>query len=414
MQAYSPLQAYRVVDLAQLECQFCARLLADLGADVIKVEKPGGDPARNHGPFYHDIVDPEKSLFWYFFNAGKKGITLDIARESGQDLLRRLLRNTDFLIESFAPGHMDKLGLGYKAVSKVNPKIIYVSITPFGKDGPYAKFKASDLTLSAMGGLLYLTGDTDRPPVRISIPQSRLVGAVHAAMGALAALYFRNACGEGQLVDVSIRDAVTRISYAEPLFWQFERFLCRRQGTKTRRGGLEITEVWPCQDGQVCFRMMSGAYAGSMQALVGWMREEGMAGSLEEVKDWEHLDFTSFSQDRIDRWEKDLTSFFMKHTKKDFAEQAQKRKIYLAPAYNTREIAESEQLAAREFWMNIAYPELEVTINYPGPPFKTGAGVWGARCRAPMIGEHNREVFEGELVGLSGEELRRLKGQNII
>ncbi|MBI2151043.1 MAG: TRAP transporter large permease subunit, partial [Acidobacteria bacterium] len=163
------------------------------------------------------------------------------------------------------------LGLGYKAVSKVNPKIIYVSITPFGKDGPYAKFKASDLTLSAMGGLLYLTGDTDRPPVRISIPQSRLVGAVHAAMGALAALYFRNACGEGQLVDVSIRDAVTRISYAEPLFWQFERFLCRRQGTKTRRGGLEITEVWPCQDGQVCFRMMSGAYAGSMQALVGWM-----------------------------------------------------------------------------------------------------------------------------------------------
>jgi len=157
------LSPYRVLDLTDTNGLLCGKLLGDLGADVIKIERPGGDAARNLGPFYHDEADPEKSLFWFAFNTSKRGITLDIETAEGQETLKSLVKGADFVIESFPPGYLDRLGLGYSALEKINPRIILVSITPFGQTGPYKDYKAPDIVAFAMGGYMYPFGDPDRP-----------------------------------------------------------------------------------------------------------------------------------------------------------------------------------------------------------------------------------------------------------
>src|SRR3989338_8654583 len=180
------LSPYRVLDLTDEKGLLCGKLLGDLGADVIKVERPGGDPARKIGPFYHDEADPEKSLFWFAFNTSKRGITLDIESAAGQATFKKLVETADFVIESFPPGYLDKLGLGYSALEKVNPGVIMVSITPFGQTGPYKDYKAPDIVAWAMGGVMYPWGDADRPPVHISHhSQAYLHAAGQAVVGAL-------------------------------------------------------------------------------------------------------------------------------------------------------------------------------------------------------------------------------------
>src|SRR4030042_5378186 len=161
---------YRVLDLTDEKGLLCGKLLADLGADVMKIERPGGDPARNIGPFYHDIPHPEKSLYWFFYNANKRGITLNIETNDGKEILKRLVKSADFILESFKPGYMDSLGLGYSALSEINPRIIMTSITPFGPDGPYGKFKSADIVNQALSGWMNRCGDDDRAPVQMGIP----------------------------------------------------------------------------------------------------------------------------------------------------------------------------------------------------------------------------------------------------
>jgi len=164
------LTPYRVLALTDEKGLMCGKIMGDLGADVIKIEKPGGDPARNIGPFYQDKIDPEKSLFWFTLNTSKRGITLDIETTDGQDIFKRLLKTADFVVESLPPGHMDKLGLGYSALEKLNPGIIMISITPFGQTGPYKDFKGPDMVMWAMGaGPFMRTFDSaDREPFRVS------------------------------------------------------------------------------------------------------------------------------------------------------------------------------------------------------------------------------------------------------
>lgn len=197
------LAPYRVLDLTNDWGFLCGRLLADLGADVIKIEKPGGDLARNIGPFYHDIPHPEKSLYWFFYNANKRGITLNIGTADGREIFRKLVKAADFVIESFPPGYIDEMGLGYSVLSEVNPRIIMTSITPFGQTGPYSKYTASDIVSMASCGWMYKCGDPDRPPVQMGSPQACLHGATQAVAGTLMAHYYREMTGEGQHVDAS-------------------------------------------------------------------------------------------------------------------------------------------------------------------------------------------------------------------
>ncbi|MFC1872028.1 CoA transferase, partial [Chloroflexota bacterium] len=198
------LDKYRVLDLTNEDGYLCARILADMGADVIKIEKPGGDAGRRRGPFYHDIPHPEKSLYWFAYNLNKRGITLDIETADGRALFKRLVEKADFVIESFAPGYMDSLGLGYSSLSDINRRLIMTSITPYGQTGPHKDWKSSDIVAMATGGFMAQAGDPDKPPVRISVEQACLHGSSEAA---LASLIAHNQCqndGEGQHIDVSI------------------------------------------------------------------------------------------------------------------------------------------------------------------------------------------------------------------
>ena len=179
------LSPYRVLDLTDEKGLLCGKILGDMGADVIKIERPGGDSARQLGPFYHDDPDPEKSLYWFAFNTNKRGITLNIESADGLDVFKRLVKSADFVVESFAPGHMDRLGIGYRDLEQINPGVILVSITPFGQSGPYVErlYKDTDMILWALGGMMAICGDPDRPPNQISFPHAYLHGGAEAAQG---------------------------------------------------------------------------------------------------------------------------------------------------------------------------------------------------------------------------------------
>src|SRR4030043_481890 len=204
------LSPYRALDLTDEKGLLCGKILADLGVEVIQVESPSGNPARQIPPFTEGKTDLEHSLFWYAFSAGKKSITLDIESGIGSDNLKKLVRTADFLIESFAPGYLDSTGLGYQTLSRINPGLIMVSISPFGQTGPYRDYKSGDLVSTAMGGMAYCTGEVDRPPVRISLDQTYPQASVHAAAGLLIALNQRARPARGQWVDVSMQASVVR------------------------------------------------------------------------------------------------------------------------------------------------------------------------------------------------------------
>jgi benzylsuccinate CoA-transferase BbsE subunit len=251
------LDSYRVLDLADDRGAFCGKILAEFGADVVKVERPGGDPSRNIGPFYQDTPNPERSLSWFAFNQNKKGITLNIETKDGQEIFKRLVENADFVVESFAPGYLNKLGLGYSVLSKVNPRIIMTSITPYGQTGPYSKYNSPDLITMSMAGYVYICGDSDRPPVRFSSDQSYLQASLQATVGTLIAHYYRELGGEGQHVDVSMQEAmVWTLCYAPHDWYLLKASHHTREGSLWKRFGVTYRLIWPCKDGYVCYRLL--------------------------------------------------------------------------------------------------------------------------------------------------------------
>ncbi|MDD5093352.1 MAG: CaiB/BaiF CoA-transferase family protein [Dehalococcoidia bacterium] len=406
-----PLAPYRVLDLTDEKGMFCGRILGDLGAEVIKVEEPGGDQSRNIGPFYHDIPHPEKSLPWFAYNANKKGITLNLRSSDGREIFKRLAKTADFVIESFAPGYLDNLELGYPTLSQVNPRIILVSITPFGQSGPYKDYKASDIVSVAMGGLMYVTGDPDRPPVRVSVEQSHLHAGAQAAIGSLLALHHRTLTGEGQIVDVSIQESMIPAIPELLSHWEFGQRKVPRSGPYVFRGEAWQRATWPCKDGQIGMRILTGVYAKAIIPLVEWMDEEGMAGNLKQVK-WEEIDVGQLTQEEYDSWEDQFMKFFLRHTKEDLYREAVKRGIHLLPAYAPDELLTDRQLLSRNFWVDVEHPELGANITYPGPAARLSATPLGIRRHSPLIGEHNQDIY-GEL-GISAKELVTLKESGII
>lgn len=410
------LSPYRVLDLTDEKGLLCGKLLGDLGADVIKIEKPGGDLARRIGPFYKDIPDPNKSLFWWAFNTNKKGITLDIEKSAGQDIFRKIAETADIIIESFPPGYLNALGLGYSALSQLNSSIIMTSITPFGQTGPYRNNKATDIIAMAMGGLLYVSGDPDRPPVRISFPNAYLLASAEAGVGTMMAIYFRNRTGAGQQVDISAQRSVLTASYDSVPWWVTNRVIYQRQGVLRARPqtGVVFRQTWPCKDGYVTFYYFGGSTgAAGNRGLAEWMNSEGIACQFLKEKDWDSFDWSEVTQEEVDLMEEVTAKFFTSHTKSELYKGAVERGIMLYPVATTKDILESRQLATRGYWIELEHPELGTTITYPGAFFKTSQTPYTIWRRAPLIGEHNQAIYEKEL-GLSKKELSILKKDGII
>jgi crotonobetainyl-CoA:carnitine CoA-transferase CaiB-like acyl-CoA transferase len=406
------LNNYRVLDLTDEKGFLCGKILGDLGADVIKIERPAGDASRRIGPFFHDTPDPEKSLNWFALNASKRGITLNIEDPEGKELFRKLADTADVIIESFTPGHMDALGIGYAALSARNPRLIMTSITPFGQTGPYKDYKASDITLLAMSGLMSINGDSDRSPLRMCLDQSYYLACAQAAAGTLLAVQCRYASGKGQSVDVSIYEVAVRANYREPFRWEWEKAKTPRMGNFFARGSAAFKQLWPSKDGYVTWLIMM-ENTKPVRGWVEWMKEEGVAGRWAEIRWDETTNFLKWSAEDIQAIQDAITAFILTHTTKELAANSMTRGLLLSPVNPVNFVAEDEQLIARNFWKKVEHPELKTAFNYPRFTYLSSEDNNEVRSRAPLIGEHNSEIYGKELA-FSEEDISSLKKRGIL
>jgi crotonobetainyl-CoA:carnitine CoA-transferase CaiB-like acyl-CoA transferase len=411
------LSGYRVLDLTDEKGLSCGQFLARFGADVIKIEKPGGDLSRNIGPFYHDIPDPEKSLFWFAYNTNKRGITLNIETVDGRQIFKKLVKKADVVIESFNPGYMDELGLGYRKLEKVNPAIVMTSITPFGQTGPYKNYKASDLDCWAMGGSLFACGANQGPPYRVShIPQAYLDGSANAAVGTVTALYWRRLSGKGQHVDVSIQESVEQNN-------PHQQVQARLEGSPYHSIGdhyevrpkvpARVQTTWPAKDGFIEYALFVGETGARFNSsVVNWMKSEGMADDYLINLDWTRFSWEAATEEDVQHLTRLLAAFFVTKTVKELETDAQKWRALITPIYTIKDVRAHPQLGARRTWQDVEHDELCATITYPCR-FASLSEMTCEIRRAPQIGEHNKEIYQGEL-GFSNEEINTFKQAGII
>lgn len=389
-----PLAGYRVLDLTDEIGVMATKLLADLGAEVIVVEPPGGQALRRRGPFYHGQRDPEKSLAWFTFQTNKKSVVLDIGAAEGRALLLQLVEQCDFLFESFNPGHLASLGLGYEALSARVPGLIYVSITPFGQTGPYAQYRATDLVGVAMGGLQWVCGDEDRPPVRVGAAQGYANAGVQAAYGALMALWHRNRTGQGQQVDVSMQQAVAVTLDTCQQTWDLLKVVLKRVGGYRDFGDRKMPLIYETADGYVSCSAQAKL---GWKALVDWMDSQGMAGDLKDEYFYNYYDRAQLGErltaEESAHIQELMRAFVKRFSTQEFYQQAQSRRIMACPANSARDLAESPQLRSRGFFVEVEHPELGERITYPGAPYKLGRTPWSIVRRAPRLGEDTSAVL---------------------
>jgi crotonobetainyl-CoA:carnitine CoA-transferase CaiB-like acyl-CoA transferase len=392
------LSPYRVLDLTDERGLLCGQILGDLGADVIQVEPPAGSPARRLGPFYGDEPLPEHSLFWWSYTRNKRSLTLDLDTPEGQATLRRLARSAHFLIESDKPGALARRGLGYADLAALNPALIYVSISAFGSSGPKAHYADSDLVVLAAGGPLALGGDDDRPPLRISVPQAYLHVGAEAAMAALIAHHERAQSGLGQHIDASAQQAIAAATQSTILSSAVGFVPAQRLAGGVRLGPLVSRLVYPARDGFVSITFLFGSSIGpATRRLMAYIHEQGGCDAATRDKDWigfMELLFTgkeSFAE--YDRVKQIVADFTRTKTKAELLQAALERGLLIAPVATTKEVLESPQLAAREYFQPLRHPELDRVIRYPGPFAKFSATPIVYRRRPPRIGEHTAEIL---------------------
>jgi crotonobetainyl-CoA:carnitine CoA-transferase CaiB-like acyl-CoA transferase len=408
------LSGFRALDLTDEKGVVCGKILAALGVDTIKVEKPGGDSARGIPPFLHDTPDPEKSLYWLAFNTDKRSITLNLETSKGRDLFRKLVDTADFVLESFPPGHMDSLGLGYEALRRINPRIILISITPFGQKGPYAHYKGCELIASAMSGVMATNGDPDRPPVREGPDSIYFESNTAAALGAVIAHYHRENTGEGQQVDISLQDVAAKRTTTNMVVWEFDKLLIKRNGTVRTFGARSTHWIWRCRDGYVFWSYMGGKFgAPANRALSQWIDEDGLENPLRQVANWDEFDMSSIPQEVLDTHQKAIGAFFMNHTKKEIAEEGLKRGINACVVNNPADVLENTHLKARDYWVGLEHPEFNMTLAYPRYFLLSNKTENFVRRRAPYIGEDNNNIYGSEL-GLSSVEISALEKRGVI
>ena len=380
----------------------CGRILADLGADVVKVEPPGGEADRLQPPFIGDVQNHERSIPWLAANVNKRGITCDLGSPEGRGLFRRLASAARIVVESAAPGRLKALGL-----EAALGGTIVVSITPYGQDGPLAGVLASDLEVTAASGSLWLAGEEGRPPVRTAQPQSPYWSGMYGALGALVALQ----SSPPQRVDVSAQAAMTTVHPPAPVWWDIAReehgrtgpFLLGRSNVGSR-----FRNLWACADGFVSFAIQGGPigrHTGRM--LVEWMAEQGTVPSVIATVDWDRFDNTTLTQAQVDELEAAIAPFLRSLTKAEFFRAVVKRKMLGYPVGDASDSLADPQLRARDFWQSLSPAEGLAPLPFPGG-FALFDGERPPVIRpAPRVGEHNAEVYAE--AGVGRDELARLR-----
>jgi crotonobetainyl-CoA:carnitine CoA-transferase CaiB-like acyl-CoA transferase len=395
------LNGLRVLDLTDYRAQLCGRLLADMGADVIKIEPPGGDPARRIGPFVDDVPHPDRSLFFWFYNLNKRSITLDLTQQQGTEILLTLAKSADLIIESFKPDRMGELGLDWETLHQLNPALILLSITSFGQMGPYRHFEADDTVLTALSGMLYVNGWPGQKPVRPLGLQAYHSAAYYAAIGVMCALFARERDGIGQWIDLSMQEAATAaVEHVAGSFFGEGR-------VEPRRGTLHWSRyfrIGKCRDGYIMHCTL-----GDWTSLVEWIAADGKAQDL-TAPEWQDVIYRAEHAEHLfnvlDEWVKD-------YNRDDLLERAQMLRLPYATVRPPEALFDDEQLRARGYFVSVEHPELGRTFRYPGAPYLFNGSPWRVYRRPPMVGEHASAILRQEL-GLSAEHMTALVAGGVI
>jgi benzylsuccinate CoA-transferase BbsE subunit len=395
------LAGLKVLDLTTARGHLCGRILADMGADVIKIEPRGGDDGRRLGPFLDDRPHPERSLFFWFYNLNKRSLTLDLENPRGREILLALARGADLVIESFAPGAIAELGAGWKELHAANPALILLSIAPFGQTGPYRDFAADDTILTAMAGMLYVNGSPGQKPVRPLGLQAYHSAAYYAAISAMCALFARDRIGQGQWIDLSMQEAtISAVEHVAGSYFAEGR-------VEPRRGTLHWSRyfrVARCRDGYVMHCSL-----GDWTSLAQWVAGDGKAQDLVNPE-WEDVlyraEHAEHLFDVLDEWVKD-------YARDELLERAQMLRLPYASVRRPEALFEDEQLAARGYFVEVEHPELGRKIRYPGAPFLFNGTPWRVRRRPPLVGEHSEEILREEL-GFDAAEIATLAAEGVI
>ena len=404
------LSPYTVLDLTDDRGEFTSMALGDMGADVIKVEPPQGPTSRAMGPYLDDAPESERSLHYFAFNRNKRGVTLDLNGEAGRSALISLARTADFVIESAAPGEMDRLGVGFDTLSQANPRIVYVAITPYGQDGPNAHLAASDLTLAAMGGQMSVQGNPGRAPVRITVPQVWFHTAAEALVGALTAHARMLATGEAQFVDVSAQTSMVWSMLHARVAHAVQGFDFNRGGSVLQLGSLSVPLVYECADGYVV-AIPSGA---TMTKMVHWLVAEGIVPEeWIEGEDWPVYERNLFQQNPVHYKLEEVTDavgrFLRGRTKSELLDLGLREGVTLAPVSTTEDLARFRHLEERGYWLTAPLPNGSET-RVPGVLGRPAETPMNVRLWAPTLGQHNSDILSGVL-GLPDDEAAAASGR---
>jgi benzylsuccinate CoA-transferase BbsE subunit len=381
------LSSCRVLDLTDEKGMFCARLMADMGAEVVRVERPGTGPAS--------------SLFFWANNLGKRSITLDIEAGEGQDIFKKLAVTADVVIESHPPGYLASLGIGYAELGKINPRLVVASITDFGQDGPYRDYRSCGLVASALGGQAYVCGAPETPPLKPFGEMAYYSAGLFAAVGVLLALWDHHTTGVGQYIDISVHECAVATLDHVLVRYLYQGVVARRLGSRYWNGAFR---VFPCRDGYILLSLFQ-----HWPTLVEWLADEGMAGDLAQER-WLDRDYRLQHLDHVievmERWTR-------QHTIAELVEKGQLMHFPWAPVASVPEIVASPQLEERDFWVAVAHPGTGEKIKFPGVGARLSRSPWRVGGRVPDLGFDNVEIYQKEL-GLTSQDVEALAAKGVI
>ena len=395
----------KVLDLTwYIAGPYCTKLLADYGADVIKIEKPGeGDPARRLGPFFNDEPHPEKSGLFLHLNTNKRGITLNLKSETGRRIFKELVKDVDILVESFRPRVMPSLGLDYKTLEEINPRLVMTSISNFGQTGPYRDFKGSELIFQGFGGYMYLIGTSDREPVKKAGNVIQYQLGLMASVATMVAFYGAQVREYGDHVDIDgVREELTSIDGKAYMMTTYQ-----YTGHVHRRKEIESPLVRVCKDGYV-FIVTAGPATGTLFF-------PGIAKMLKltpaEVAEWGRPEIWNDPVKAGEFDQRFLQPWLLERNMMEIVREAQAAGVMSTPFNTPGTLLNDPHFREREYWKEIDHPAVG-RLTYPGAPFRMDEGGWQIRRPAPLLGQHNEEVY-GEL-GYSKEDLIQLRQSGVI
>ena len=389
----------RIVELAGELGAYTGKLFADLGVDVIRVESIEGDPTRLEKPFFKETPGIENSLRYQYLNTNKKGIVFDIASPEGKEVFLQLIKTTDLLIESFPPGYLESIGLGFETLSAINPKLVHTAITPYGQFGPYKDYPFSDLTCLAMGGMLYLAGTENEKPALVPDKQSFFQADLYAAYGSMVALINADMTLEGQYIDVSLQESVATAQENAIQTYDLEGRIRRGLGLVEAGNG-----TYKCKDGFVYVVAAMGSNVHLWYPLVDWMIEEKIPDAeILRGEEWGKSDHRK-KEESMETFKLVFEQFSTKYTKQDLYQESQKRKVVIYPVNTAKDVLENPQLISRNYFKEMYSESVNGTITYPGCPYYLEKIPWELRSGAPTFGQHTSEVLKD--LGYSVDDIK--------